>query len=262
VDLGEINGKRDRHSFKTKQEAEAFAEQARVKKQNEGLAAFNLPNEIRADALRASDLLKPHGVSIHQAVLEFVNARKFLGGSNVPLSQVAQDYAKAQMVIGQHGVSLSEVIQYYDKHVLKYRDAPVISKIVEQMLKDAEANSRRDRTVQDLRNRLNSFAVDFGAKRLTDLGVEEVKEWITDEEWAAQTRINYLTKISQLFNYGIKHGWAEVNLAAESTVLTWRTVSHRSSRSIKRKSFWWSRSTSASAPISLSASLRDCVLLS
>ena len=55
VDLGEINGKRDRHSFKTKQEAETFAEQARVKKQNEGLAAFNLPNEIRADALRASE---------------------------------------------------------------------------------------------------------------------------------------------------------------------------------------------------------------
>jgi hypothetical protein len=109
---------------------------------------------------------------------------------------------------------LGQVIQYYDSHVLKYRNVPVISKIVEQMLKEAETNKRRDRTVGDIRHRLNNFAEDFGSRRLTELAVQEIKEWVADDDWAPQTRINYLTKISQLFNYGIKHGWAEVNLAA------------------------------------------------
>ena len=81
------------------------------------------------------------------------------------------------------------------------------------MLAEAEANNRRDRTIGDLRQRLNSFAVDFGDRKLTELEVQELKEWVTDDDWAPRTRINYLTKISQLYNYAIRHGWAEVNLA-------------------------------------------------
>lgn len=214
VDLGLIDDRRERQAFKTKEEADTFAEQARIKKQNEGLAAFNIPNALRSDALRASEIVSPIGLSIHQVAVEFVKARQFLGSSSASISQVAREYAAAQNVIGPHGVSLSEVVQYYDNHVLKYRNAPVISKIVEQMLREAESNNRRDRTVGDIRHRLNNFATDFGDRRLTDLAVQEVKEWVADDDWAPQTRINYLTKISQLFNYGIKHGWAEVNLAA------------------------------------------------
>jgi hypothetical protein len=73
VDLGEIDrdGKRDRHSFKTEEEADTFSEQARIKRQNEGFAAFSLPSEIRADALRASEswsltgflFIRPHSNS-------------------------------------------------------------------------------------------------------------------------------------------------------------------------------------------------------
>jgi hypothetical protein len=104
-----------------------------------------------------------------------------------------QEYAKARAVLEPHGVTLAEAIQYYEGHVLRYQKAPIISKIVEQMLKEAESNKRRDRTVADIRNRLTNFAVDFGNRKLTDLTVQEIKEWVADEDWAAQTRINYLT---------------------------------------------------------------------
>lgn len=193
IDLGLVDGKRERQAFKTKDEAETFAEQARIKRQNEGLAAFSLPAAVRVEALKASELLQPFGVA---------------------LAQAAAEYSRALAVLNPHGVSLAQVVQYYDNHVLKYRNAPVISKIVEQMLREAQTNNRRHRTVSDIRHRLNNFAYDFGDRRLTDLIVPEIKEWVTDDDWAPQTRINYLTKISQLFNYGIKNGWAEVNVAA------------------------------------------------
>jgi integrase len=213
VDLGEIAGKRDRHSYKTKGEAETFAEQARIKKQNEGLAAFNISNDLRADALRASDILKPLGLDLLQAATEFLKARQALPSPTLSLSQIAHEYGNARRILEPHGVSLPEAIKYYESHVLRYKSAPVIAEIVEQMLKEAESNKRRDRTVADIRHRLTNFAVDFGDRKLTDLSVSELKEWVADEDWAPQTRINYLTKISQLFNYGIKHGWAELNLA-------------------------------------------------
>jgi integrase len=81
------------------------------------------------------------------------------------------------------------------------------------MIAEAEKNDRRDRTVSDLKSRLTMFAEDFPDRRLSELTVEEIQAWIDeDEEWSARTRINYLTKISQLFNYALKHNWVDANL--------------------------------------------------
>ncbi len=82
------------------------------------------------------------------------------------------------------------------------------------MIADAKKNDRRDRTVAELESRLTTFAEDFPDRRLSELTVEEIKGWIDqDENWSARTRINYLTKISQLFNYALRHNWVDANLA-------------------------------------------------
>ena len=46
VDIGLINGKRERHSFKTKAEAGTFAELKRIERQNQGAAALAMPQAI------------------------------------------------------------------------------------------------------------------------------------------------------------------------------------------------------------------------
>jgi hypothetical protein len=171
VDLGELNGKRERHTFGTKEEAESFAEQARVKRLNEGLSAFAISQELRVDALNASGLLQGRDVSL-------------TGGA-----------------------------EYYLKHAAAYQNAPKIPAIVARMLTEAESNQRRGRTVEDLRARLNTFAEDFKEHRLGNLTVEDIQEWVIDDDWQPRTRINYLTKISQLMNFGIRNGWIETNIA-------------------------------------------------
>lgn len=171
VDLGELNGKRERHTFGTKEEAESFAEQARVKRLNEGLSAFAISQELRVDALNASGLLQGRDVS------------------------------------------LTGCAEYYLKHAAAYQNAPKIPAIVARMLTEAESNQRRGRTVEDLRARLNTFAEDFKEHRLGNLTVEDIQEWVIDDDWQPRTRINYLTKISQLMNFGIRNGWIETNIA-------------------------------------------------
>ena len=121
--------------------------------------------------------------------------------------------AKATEILNPHGTSLVEAANYYLKHVIAFRSAPTVSEIVAKMLKDAEANGRRERTIGDLRHRLELFAADFGSAKLSEISLEDIQDWLGEHEWAAQTRINAITKISQLFNYGIKHGWVEFNLA-------------------------------------------------
>ena len=46
VDFGLINGKRERYSFKAKDQAGTFAEQTRIERTNQGAAALALPYDI------------------------------------------------------------------------------------------------------------------------------------------------------------------------------------------------------------------------
>jgi integrase len=171
VDIGLINGKRERHSFKTKAEASTFAELKKTERQNQGATALAMPQAVKVDAAKASALLIPHTVSLEEAA------------------------------------------KYYLKHVIAYRNAPTVSQIVERMLADAKKNDRRDLTVKDLKSRLGAFAEGFPDQRVSELTVEEIKAWIDEnEDWSARTRIHYLTKISQLFNYALKHNWVDANL--------------------------------------------------
>lgn len=170
VDLGLINGKRNRRCFATLAEARTFAEQARIAKRNEGTAAFSLDEGVRVDAAKAYAILKP---------------------------------AK---------VSLLDAAEYYRDHMLAYLNAPTIAEMADKMVAEAEQNDRRSNTVAELRQRLGSFAADFSHRKLSEITLEELKDWIADDEWSARTRINCLTKISQLFNYAVKHRWVDANL--------------------------------------------------
>ncbi len=67
VDLGLINGNRERHSFKTRADADTFAELKKTERQNEGVVALSLPHEIKVDAAKASAILTPRGVSLFEA---------------------------------------------------------------------------------------------------------------------------------------------------------------------------------------------------
>jgi hypothetical protein len=171
VDLGLINGKRERHSFKTKGEADSFAQLKRTERSNLGAKAVLLPTSTRQDAISAEKLIKVHGVTLVKAA------------------------------------------QYYLDHVIAYRTAPEIGEIVDRMVANAEKNNRRERTVVDLKNRLHKFADDFPNTRLSEITVEEIRDWLDDwEDWSPRSKINYLTKLSQLYNYAFKNGWVDSNL--------------------------------------------------
>lgn len=172
VDLGSVEGKRKRVNFGTKAEAETFAEQSRIAKANEGMAAFTLAQDIRLDALKANQMLAPHGVTILEAA------------------------------------------KYFEKHVLAYKTAPPIKEVVARYIADSKSKNLRPRTITDLETRLYPFSADFGERRLSEVTLDELKDWINDENLQMRTRINYLTKISQLYNYALKRPvkWVDTNL--------------------------------------------------
>ena len=171
VDLGKNeSGKRDRRFFKTKGEAETFAELARTKRENDGVAMFNLPREFWVMAQKASEILAPFKASILDAA------------------------------------------SYYVEHLGRYKAAPTVKEAIDQLLAEMQAGNRRDRTLRDVKNRLGHFANDFGTKRLSEISLEDIKRWTVNPTWGARTRINYLTKLSQFFNFGVRNRYVKENI--------------------------------------------------
>ncbi len=72
VDLGLINDKCERHSFKTKAEADTFAELKKAERQNQGVAALALSHAVKVDASKANAVLSPHDVSLEEAAKYYV----------------------------------------------------------------------------------------------------------------------------------------------------------------------------------------------
>ncbi|MGO9243330.1 MAG: tyrosine recombinase XerC [Verrucomicrobiia bacterium] len=122
--------------------------------------------------------------------------------------------AKCVEKLNPHGATLDEAVDHYVDHVLKFRNVPTVSEIVEKLLADAEVNHRRERTVKDLRHRLGAFVKAFGNRRLAEITREELKDWLQDPTLSARSRINYAVKTSQLYNFAIVNSWCEYNIAA------------------------------------------------
>ena len=171
VDLGKNDGgKRDRHFFKTKGEAETFASLARAKRENDGVAMFNLSREFWAMSVKASETLKPFNASILDAV------------------------------------------NYYVEHLGKYKSAPTVKAAIAELLAEMKTNNRRERTISDVKARLGHFADEFGGKKLSEILLDDIKRWSGSHAWGARTRIHYLTKLSQLFNFGVRNGYVKSNI--------------------------------------------------
>lgn len=116
--------------------------------------------------------------------------------------------------LAPHNVAITEAVDFYVEHVLKYRTAPTVTEIVKRLVTEAEGNKRRDRTVKDLRMRLEMFGKTFGDRQLASITREELSGWLNDPSLSPRSRINYAVKASQLYNFAIRNQWAEYNIAA------------------------------------------------
>ena len=117
-----------------------------------------------------------------------------------------------EMLAEYPDATLTDATAHYVTHVLAYRNAPTVAEVVEKMLADAIKNNRRFHTIKELRLRLGKFAETFGARKVSEITIEELREWFDGLQLAPRTRINFATKVSQLFNYAVTNKWASENL--------------------------------------------------
>ena len=90
VDIGRLAGRRVRKFFKTRLEADTYAEQQRTAKVNQGVAAFSIDDKLRIEAIESRRLLLPYGVSLIEAAKYYIKHAKPKGGEKTMFELVAE----------------------------------------------------------------------------------------------------------------------------------------------------------------------------
>ena len=110
-------------------------------------------------------------------------------------------------------VSLVECVDFYLTHAEPVTSSTTMSELIAGYLEDARKgkgtrNGRRlrNRSLQDLKNRLEKFAVTFGSKSPGEVGSLDIESWLDRDEWTLQTKRNYYRTLNTLFGYACRKG--------------------------------------------------------
>jgi integrase len=87
--------KSSRRTFASREEAESFAELKRVEKRNHGAFGVSMPDKLRVEALESARLLEPFGVSLSEAVREYVSRRELVSKS-VTVPEAVQAFLESK----------------------------------------------------------------------------------------------------------------------------------------------------------------------
>lgn len=101
------------------------------------------------------------------------------------------------------------------------RNKPVtrakVPEVVEKLLEVKRKAQSSKRNLQDLKNRLGKFAVDF-QKDCCDVSTSEIQNWLDELDLSNRSKINYRRTIHTLFAFAEKRGFAADNPATATEV--------------------------------------------
>ena len=138
--------------------------------------------------------------------------------ANLLSAEQRLDAHNAYNRLSERKVSLVECVDFYLKHSDPVIGSTTMSELIAGYLEDAKKgkgtrNGRplRSRSLQDLKNRLEKFAVSFGSKSPGEVRSLDVENWLDRDEWTLQTKRNYYRTLNTLFGYACRKGLCPSN---------------------------------------------------
>ncbi len=170
-----VNGKRTRKFFKKRRVAEVWLRKTQARLRQEGESAIHMPEQLRIDATRCAESLKPYRKTILDATEHFL----------AYLAAVSRSCSVAGLLA-------------------EFTDA-----------KAQDGASKR--YLQDLKNRLATFALDFGSMKVGAILPGQIDDWLRGLGLAGQTRNNFRRVLHAFFKFAVVRGYATENAVAKTT---------------------------------------------
>jgi site-specific recombinase XerD len=169
---GRLEGKYVRKYFSTKREGETWAEIKNIEVKNQGLEHASFSTDLRREAQIAAELLKPHDVSLLEAVriaLPILEIRK----KSVPIKSALEQFLDDYRLHGGPKTAVPSV------SYLKY-----------------------------LADMLTPFRNSFSDHLVADVGIPQIEEFLGERKGAgAVTRQSYIRAISAFYSWCVHKGY-------------------------------------------------------
>ena len=170
--FGYLDGKRKQFWFASEKEARREAADRNREREAYG-SKVNLDSEARLEAYRASELLRPHGKTILEAVRYYLDHLEKIAYS-VPF------------------VTLADRVR---------------SEVARRLEKDEVS----ERHAESLRETLKKLEAHFGSQLVSEITTEALREWLLGLPLATKTRNKHRGYAGQIFNLALDYGYATAN---------------------------------------------------
>lgn len=172
-----VYGKGSRLYFENLEDAKIKAKQLAIEHRNKGVEAIDFPTELRVEAAACHALLKPHGVSLRQAV----------------------DHYLAYLKDENHRNSSRRVRECIDDYLA----------LREMQRKTGEL---ADHTIREIRTRMKQFKAAWGEMPIMAITRPVVKEYFDNQQAVGmkpRSRMNIRANLTSFFNHCLERGWID-----------------------------------------------------
>ena len=180
-----VDGKRKRERFTDEDTAKRRLQMLVNARENTGTLAKRIERnpEHAADAGRAADVLAPYGLTLLEAVREYVTCRKALAGTGRTLLEAAKESAARDR---------------------QRRESLTLAALVARFLADPETVKRSKAYLDDVRKRWRRFEEHFGSEVLAcDVTPDAVRRWLAALPVADLTKGNFHRTVGAVFSYAV-----------------------------------------------------------
>lgn len=115
-----------------------------------------------------------------------------------------------------YGKTLADATEHYLAYLAAISRSCTVSDLITQFNASKEQDGASERYLKDLKNRLDTFALDFGTRSVAEIMPSQIDDWLRGLDVAAQTRNNFRTVLRTLFGYAVARGYAQENAVAKT----------------------------------------------
>ena len=147
------------------------------------IVSLDLTGENRLAYVRAVEILKPFGVPLEMAAMQFAEASKLLPG-----------------------VSLVDAAKFYRKRNNLNAPQKTVAECCAEMIAAKRADGLSHRHVKDLDNRCGTFSKSFSCN-IGNVNDTDISGWLRGLDVSGRTRNNYRMAIISLFKFAVAQGY-------------------------------------------------------
>ncbi|MFA5262430.1 MAG: tyrosine-type recombinase/integrase [Opitutaceae bacterium] len=115
-----------------------------------------------------------------------------------------------------YGKTLADATDHFLAHLAAISRTCSVSDLITEFKLAKKQDGGSERYLKDLKNRLDNFALDFGALKVGEILPSQIDDWLRGLKVAAQTRNNFRTILRTLFEFAVLRGYASENAVAKT----------------------------------------------